>query len=160
MDLQIPQILSQIIAFVIMVWVLNRYAWKPLLSILDERKERIAKEFSQIEESKQSLEDLKKEYEKNLKQIHAQSEEKFQKEVEKARRYGEELKSQAKKDSEELMQRALEETALEISKAKSELKVEIADLVVKTAEKVLQENLKDPSSQKNQVLRRLEEAKF
>ena len=38
MKLQIGQIITQIIAFLIMLWVLRRYAWGPLLGVMDKRR--------------------------------------------------------------------------------------------------------------------------
>ena len=45
-------ILTHMVGFVITVWVLKKFAWKPILSILEERREKIKSEFDQIESEK------------------------------------------------------------------------------------------------------------
>ena len=45
-DLTLGTILAQMLNFFILVWILARFAYKPLVSMLQERKERIAKDLA------------------------------------------------------------------------------------------------------------------
>ena len=49
LKIEIPQLITHIIGFLIALWILKRYAWKPLLALLDERRERIKNGFAEIE---------------------------------------------------------------------------------------------------------------
>lgn len=62
MDIEIGQIVAQIFAFLIMLAILKRFAWKPLLKLMDERRERIINEFAAIEKQKQEVNGIKKSY--------------------------------------------------------------------------------------------------
>ena len=61
MNFHIAQILTQIIGFLVALWILKRYAWKPLLGILDERRAKISGELDTIEQEKGRVEELKQE---------------------------------------------------------------------------------------------------
>ncbi len=52
MNIEISQVITQIIGFLITVWLLKRFAWKPLLSMMDERRQKIKDEFQRIEDEK------------------------------------------------------------------------------------------------------------
>ena len=45
-DLTLGTILAQMLNFFILVWILARFAYKPLVSMMQERKERIAKDLA------------------------------------------------------------------------------------------------------------------
>ena len=49
MNLEWQQILTHLLGFVIAVWLLKKYAWGPLLSIMEERRNKIVDEFQQPE---------------------------------------------------------------------------------------------------------------
>ena len=50
-DLSLGTILAQMLNFFILVWLLARFAYKPLLAMMTERKERIAKDLEAAEKS-------------------------------------------------------------------------------------------------------------
>ena len=52
-DLQ--QVLSQAVSFLLLLWLLRRFAWTPLLTMLDQRRSRIEEEFRRIAQSKEEL---------------------------------------------------------------------------------------------------------
>ena len=56
---RIDIIVTQIIGFLIVLWVLKRYAWGPVLGMLEERRARIAKNVSDAENLRQDAERLK-----------------------------------------------------------------------------------------------------
>ena len=55
-DLSLGTILAQMLNFFILVWLLARFAYKPLLAIMTERKERIAKDLEAAEQAVQEAE--------------------------------------------------------------------------------------------------------
>jgi F-type H+-transporting ATPase subunit b len=73
MDIRIDILITQIIGFLIVLWVLKRYAWGPILGMLEERRARIANEVQTSERLRQEAEKLKGEYENQLKTIEAQA---------------------------------------------------------------------------------------
>lgn len=62
MKLQYAQIFTQIVSFLIMYFVLKRFAWGPLLKIMNEEKERIQSDFDRIEKRDEESKKTLKEY--------------------------------------------------------------------------------------------------
>lgn len=54
MKLELPIILSQIAAFLIMLAILKRFAWRPIQALLKERQEKISEEFARAEKNGRS----------------------------------------------------------------------------------------------------------
>jgi F-type H+-transporting ATPase subunit b len=124
-----------------MLWVLKRYAWKPLLGILDTRRNKIQSEFDSIEEQKKQNEALKLAYEQKLKEIDAYSRAKTLEAVEHGKKIAEEIKQEAHTATKAIVTKAQEDLQKEVYKAKRQLKNEVIDLVLKVTEKVLQKNI-------------------
>ena len=47
--IDIRQVITQILGFLLMVWILRRYAWGPLMGMLEARREKIAGEFKEAD---------------------------------------------------------------------------------------------------------------
>jgi len=58
----VPQVLTQILGFLLMVWILRRYAWGPVIGMLEARREKIAGEFKEGERLKAEAVALKARY--------------------------------------------------------------------------------------------------
>lgn len=160
MEFDLAQIVSQILAFLIMVWILKRYAWQPLLSVMQTRQNKIAEEFSAIESAKKELKSLQEEYKTKLKTIEVEAHSKFQAEIAKASRVAEEIHQKALQDAKETLKRAEEEIGRETIKARNSLKKEMIDLILLSTEKILNEKMKNPAEQKAYISSLLEEAKL
>lgn len=61
MDLRFDVLVTQIIGFLIVLWVLRRYAWGPVLGMLEDRRVRIANEVANAERLRQEAMALKAE---------------------------------------------------------------------------------------------------
>lgn len=61
-DLSLGTILAQMLNFFILVWLLARFAYKPLLAMMTERKERIAKDLEAAEQARAESEKFKADY--------------------------------------------------------------------------------------------------
>ena len=81
MDLDIKEILIQIVAFLLMLWVLKKFGWKPLLNVMEERKKAIQSEFDAIAEARKETEMLAKSYQDKLSTIDAEGRLKIQEAV-------------------------------------------------------------------------------
>jgi F-type H+-transporting ATPase subunit b len=141
MQLEYGQILTQIISFLIMLWVLKRYAWKPLLSTLDERKERIKSEIKGIEKQKRDVEKLIEEYRDKLKEIDIYARSKTQEAVDEGKRRADEIQKEAQLKAHAMITKAQSDLQNEIVKAKEQLKDELVTMTVAATEKILQRNL-------------------
>lgn len=147
LTLHIEQILTQIAAFIIMFWVLRRYAWQPLLNVLDARKAAIAKEFHDIKEEKKVIEQLKKEYHEKLNQISSEAKFKVEEGIEQGKARALKIEEEAHLKAEALVNKARDDIELEVAKGKEHLKKDVVNMAVSLTQKILSKNL-DEKTQK------------
>ena len=143
MNIDIQEIISQIIAFLIMIWLLKRYAFGPIWNMMQERQRKIENEFAAIEKQRASAESLLEHYKEKIQDIDAEGRRKLQLEISKGREIALEIQREANRKSEVLMQKAEENIVHEIAQAKVQLKKDIVDMVIATTEKVLESRLDD-----------------
>ncbi|OGH63339.1 MAG: ATP synthase F0 subunit B [Candidatus Magasanikbacteria bacterium RIFCSPHIGHO2_01_FULL_50_8] len=133
--------IAQLLNFLIILFVLWRWAYKPLLKILEEREVRIKKGLDDADAAGARLADIEKEHVAVLarareegavfiKDAHARADEKR-----------EELLAKSRAEISKLVTDARKKIADERATAAEELKKEIAALVVTTAEMVLKERI-------------------
>lgn len=143
MDIEIGQILTQIVAFLIMLFILKKFAWKPLLSMLEERKKRIQSEFEFIDSQKKEIERIKNSYREKLDEIEGTAKAKFQEAIAKGREKAQLIEEESRHKAKEILAKAEGDIKREISKSKTELKNDIVNLVTQSTEKMIYETLDD-----------------
>ena len=141
LQLDVQQVISQALSFLLLLWVLRRFAWRPLLAMLDERRARIAQEFQQVAQSKAGLERLQKEYGKRLAVIEDEARSKIQQAVLEGKRIAVEIQEQARAQGLALITKSKDTVELEIAKAKVTLRDELAALTIGAVERILHEKL-------------------
>lgn len=143
MNLEIQQILTQALGFIILLFLLKKFAWKPLLSLLDERRDKITSEFSNIERVKTEIGRLENDYRSKLADIDAQARQKIQEAVLEGQRIAVELQEKAREDANKTLEKAKANIEIEVAKARAELRNQMTNIAIKAAEKILQEDLND-----------------
>src|SRR3990170_8296691 len=113
MHLEWQQVITQIIGFLIALWVLKKFAWKPLLRVLEERRERIKSEFGKIEEERKNAQALLQQYQEKLKEIDAKARVRIQEAVNEGRKIAVEIKQQAQAEAKEVLTKAQAEIGRE-----------------------------------------------
>lgn len=138
------------VVFVLLVLVLGKFAWKPLLKSLQEREDKIRDSLEQAERARAEAAELLKQNERNM----ARAEEEYQKIIREAKALGEKVKEEivtkAHQQAQHELQAAKDEIQRDIEAAKNQLRTEVADLAIKAAEKILDETL-DPAKHKKIV---------
>jgi F-type H+-transporting ATPase subunit b len=148
MGLEIGQIVTHIIGFLIAVFLLKKFAWKPLLSILEERRSKIKSEFDNIDKEKKRVDDLLSDYETKLKEIDSLARVKIQEAAREGQKLANEIKENARRDSKEILTRAREEIQRDVDKAKVQLKNDLVNMTIRVAEKLIKEKLDAESDRK------------
>jgi F-type H+-transporting ATPase subunit b len=146
--IDIRQVATQIVGFLLMVWILSRYAWAPLMRGLEARREKIAGEFAEADRRKAAAEELKTRYEQELRTIDALARQKLQEAVNEGQRVAGEMKTQAQHEARARLERADDEIAREREKAKEILKDHVVRLSVRMAEKILRQKIDDETQRK------------
>jgi F-type H+-transporting ATPase subunit b len=143
MNLEWQQILTHLLGFAIAVWLLKRYAWGPLLSMMEERRNKIVDEFKHIEDEKENVARLTSQYEEKLKDIDNERRAKIVEAVEEGKKVAAEIKTDAQQEIKDLHAKAKADLEREVAKAKVQLRDEMIALTMTAAEKVINEKLTD-----------------
>jgi len=135
-----------VLTFFLLLWILKKFAWKPILAALDEREQKIK---DSLEMAEKASEEAKQMIADNKKQLLV-AEEEAKKIVEQSRVYAEKLKTQMLEESKAQAQKLLDNASQEIQRKQTEafdqLKNQVADLSVSIAEKILKQNIDKQSN--------------
>ena len=141
LQLDLQQILSQAISFVLLVAILRRFAWQPLLHLLDQRRQRIEEELRQVAQSKAELARLQDDYTRRLAKIDEEARSRIQQAVLEGKRIAVELQEQARAQSYAIVNKSKETIALEVAKARVGLRDQVAKMAVEAVERMLRKTL-------------------
>jgi len=128
--------LSQVISFVIVALVLRQFAYKPILKVLEERRQRIAEGLLNAEKIKQQLAEAEQRHAEILTKANAQAQKMIDEARESAAHVAERKQQEAVAAAEQIMAKAREASAIEHERTMTELKRELGRLVVNTTAKV------------------------
>jgi len=150
MDLITPAfglIFWQTLIFLVVIYVLGKFAWKPILGAVKTRDESIASALKSAEKAQHELENLKVENEKMI----AEARKERSKILKEASRIAEDMRSKAKEDASVIGDKMMEEARAGIISEKEnalrEIRDQVAELSLKITEKLLKKNLTDDKSQ-------------
>ena len=156
MSLSIQEILTQALGFLLLLFVMRRIFWKPLLAMLEGRRSRIEQAFQQIETSKKEIDSLRADYEKRIERIEEEAHAKLQSAIDEGRKIGREIQEKAREEAKDALTRSKENLSLEVAKARVELRKEIAELTLRATEKLLHEQMSG-DKQREKILEMIEE---
>ena len=128
--------LSQVISFTIVALLLRRFAYKPILGILEERRRRIEEGLLNAEKIKQELAEAEKRYAEILAKANAQAQKMIDEARESSAHLSERKQQEAITAAEQIIAKAREAAALERERTMVQLKHELGRLVVETTAKV------------------------
>jgi F-type H+-transporting ATPase subunit b len=141
MNLDFAQVISQVLAFLILYWVLKRYGWTPLLNSMEERKRHIQSQFNEIQAQKEAVQKLKDEYDRKLAGADAEGRIKIQEAIEEGRKFAHEIQEAGKAVAKATLKKAKEEAEREIIEAKNVLKNDIVKISYAMAGKILDKEI-------------------
>jgi F-type H+-transporting ATPase subunit b len=130
-----------ILTFLILVGLLAKFAWKPLLEALDNRQQSIRKALDDARRAKQELEGIHRESAKLLAQARSEAAEIVSRSRSDADRFREEMKDKARGEAATLLRNAERQIELETTRALQQIRQEAVDLSVGIASKILQRNV-------------------
>src|SRR5438876_1230942 len=136
---------TQILGFLVTLWLLRKFAWGPLVGMLEARRQKIAEDFRAAEHARDEARDLKTAYEQKLRAADVEARGRIQAAVAEGQQVAAEIKTQAQAEAARRLERALDEVAREREKAKEQLKQQVVRLSLRTAEKILRQKLDDPA---------------
>ena len=147
------------VVFTLLVLLLKKFAWKPILSAVDERNKSIKDSLAQAEKARSEMSELAVNNEKIIAQAKADRDLILKEARDMKNEIISEAKDKANKEAENLVSTAKEQILNEKMKAITELKNHVADLSIEMAEKILSSELSDVAKQKELVSKALKESK-
>jgi F-type H+-transporting ATPase subunit b len=130
-----------ILTFLVLVTLLAKFAWRPLLQALDSRQELIRKSLDDAQQARQELERLHHESAQILRQARVEAEAVIAQSRSDAAKLREELRQKAKSEADGIVRNAERQIQLETQRALQQIRHEAADLSVMIASKILQRNI-------------------
>ena len=151
---------KQTILFLILIGLMVKFAWKPILNALNDREEGIKNALDEADKARQEMENLKSDNEKIL--IEARSERDAM--LKEARDIKSNMISEAKDEAKAQANKIIEQAKTTIQNEKlaaiTDLKNQVADLSINIAEKVVKEKLSNKDKQEKLVESLLNEVKL
>ena len=148
-DLTLGTILAQMLNFFILVWILARFAYKPLVSMMQERKDRIAKDLADAQNARNEAEQFKADYAAQIANARQEAQQIVEKAVQQAEATTREQLAAAREQIERDKERARQDIVNERDRAMNNLRNEVISLSVAMATKVV---AKDMDSETNTKL--------
>jgi len=130
-----------ILTFLVLLTLLAKFAWRPLLQALEARQELIRKSLEEAQQARRELERVSQESAQILKESRVQAETIIAQSRSDAERLREEMKQKAKAESDTIVRNAERQIQLETGRALQQIRHEAADLSVLIASKLIQRNL-------------------
>jgi F-type H+-transporting ATPase subunit b len=130
-----------ILTFLILVGLLAKFAWRPLLQALETRQQSIRQALDDARQAKVELERLHVESAKLLAQARVEAGEIIARSRTDAERFREELKEKARGEAAALMRNAERQIELETTRAVQQIRQEAVDISIDIASKLLQRNV-------------------
>jgi F-type H+-transporting ATPase subunit b len=153
-------IIWTLLAFLIVFFILRKFAWKPILSSLDQREKTISDSLETAERVKAEMAQLKSENEELLAKAREERAAMLKEARETKDRIISESKEQAKIEANKIILEAQQQINVQKMAAITDVKNQVGKLVVEVTEKVLRRELKDQSSQEAHIRDLVEEVKL
>ena len=150
MDLVTPQIgllFWTVLIFLVLVFLLAKFAWKPILKMVEERTKNIEDALNSAENAKKEMAGLKAENEQIMKEARAERDKIVREAREMKDKIIEESKETAKAEADKILAQARKLIDDEKRAAMNELKDQVASLSIEIAEKILTKELSDKKKQ-------------
>lgn len=140
---KLPQLLTTAIGFLLFVWVLAKFAWGPILNLLDERRAKIESDYAKAEQNLAAAESLRGDFESKLADIKVLEREKIQEAVKRGEQLGDGIVAKARQSADDTRLKAERDIDLEAHKAQIQLRDTVVTMAIGAAEKVIGERMDD-----------------
>ena len=145
MDLTISTIIGDFIliagSFLLLIFLVKKYAWGNITSVLDERAEKISSDIDGAEEARKKAEELASKREAELAGSRTEAKTIIENAKETAEKSKADILADAKVEAGRLKEKANQEIAQNKAEALQSVKGEVADLTISLAGKIISKNL-------------------
>lgn len=146
----------QIVAFLVLYWVLSKYAFGPLFRMMDKRKEHIQNEVSAAEKAHERANEAVKKQKEELEKARDEAYQIIENAKKQADTQGDKILANAKEQAERTLEQARAEIEREREKAVASLREQTAELSVMLASKIIEKEV-DAEEQADEIERFLKQ---
>ncbi|MEM7038448.1 MAG: F0F1 ATP synthase subunit B [Bacteroidota bacterium] len=154
MDLLTPKLglfFWALVIFLILVFILKKFAWKPIMDSIKQREEDIQSSIDEAKKAREEMANLKSENEALLAEARAERDAMLKEARSMADQLVSESREKAVEESKKVMEKAREEIRAEKMQALTDVKNQVAVLSIEIAEKILRQELSNPKAQSEVV---------
>ena len=130
-----------IVIFLVLAFLLMKFAWKPLLALLEKREDNIRQSLLDAEKARDELVNVKEDTEKLLNEARTESQAIVAAGKKNAERMKDEIIDKAQSKSDALIVEAKKQIDIEKDRAIADVKAEVVNLSLEVAEKLIKKNL-------------------
>lgn len=130
-------LIGQIVAFVLLIWFVNKFLWGPLSGIMNARQTRIADGLAAGEKGKHELELAEKRAKESLHEAKVKAGEILAQAEKRANEIVDEAKDKAREEGQRIISAANAEIEQEANRAREQIREHVASLAVEAASKIL-----------------------
>ncbi|HEX5140543.1 MAG TPA: F0F1 ATP synthase subunit B [Dehalococcoidia bacterium] len=159
LGINLPVLIGQTLSFTFLIVILRLLVYKPVLAMLDERRERIREGLSAADRGREQAVEAERAAQEQIEAARREGQNIVANAQQIAQRLQEEGRAQALQQQEVMLERARSEIQLERDAAISELRREFADLTITAAEKVIGQSL-DRTAHQRLIDQALSESTF
>ena len=150
----------QTILFILLILLLKKFAWKPILNAVNEREEGIKNALAEADKARQEMQNINADNERILKEARTERDGMLKEAREIKNNLIEEAKEEAKTQGNKLIEQAKTSIQSEKLAAIADLKNQVAELSMNIAEKVVKDELSNKDKQLKLVEQMLKDAKL
>ena len=137
-----------VVVFVLFAWILGKFAWGPLLKIVDEREKTIREQVDAAQQAAADSRDLLVQHQELLRGAGREREEILAKAVKEADSLRADLVGKARAEADQAVARAREQMQREKDQAIAELRAQVADIAVEAASRIVKSSLTEEAQRK------------
>lgn len=134
-------VISHIACFLLVLWLLKKFLWKPLLGVLETRENHIHSQLKDIEATKSDVQRLKSDYELLLLKVEEKARERIKEAEAQGAFKAQDMREKARQEAVQIVEEARKDIDLQFVKTRQALKAEVVELVINITEKLLSEKL-------------------
>jgi F-type H+-transporting ATPase subunit b len=150
LSLDTTLLVSTFVLFIVFAWVLGKFAWGPLLKIVDDREQTIRTSVETAEKAAAEAKETLAQHQEMLRGAGREREEILARALKEAETARLELVEKARSDAEHIVERAREQIERDKTQAIADLRGQVADIAVEAASKIVKSSL-TPEAQKKLV---------
>ncbi len=136
------------LVFLLLMFVLTKFIWKPLMGAVNNREENIQEALDMAKKTKAEMQELQTKNENLLKEARVERDQMIKEAKETSNQMIEDAKGKSKTEADKIIENARASIESEKNAAITELKTQVATVALEIAEKVIREELSSDENQK------------